>query len=109
MLLLLRKGDKQHVMEQQLINAFMKLVAKAGGGSLMKDMIQKVDESGNPKIWTPSEIEAALKYITWQIENFGAAEAATVIETLIRKYNLRPESFLVKKPVTESSGVAGLQ
>jgi hypothetical protein len=108
-MLLFRRMIKKIVMEQQLINAFMKLVAKAGGGSLMKDMIQKVDESGNPKIWTPSEIDAALKYITWQIENFGAAEATAVIETLIRKYNLRPESFLSKKPVIETSGVAGLQ
>ena len=108
-MLLFWRTINEIVMEQQLINAFMKLVAKAGGGSLMKDMIQMVDESGNPKIWTPSEMEAAVRYITMQIENFGASEATIVIETLIRKYNLHPESILLKKPFTESSGVAGLQ
>lgn len=75
-------------MEQQLINALMKLVSKAGGGSLIKDLIQQVDQDGNPKVWTPSEIISAIKFITWQTENFGSAEAAGIIETLRKKYNL---------------------
>jgi hypothetical protein len=93
-------------MEQQLINAFMKLLAKAGGGSLIKDLIQKVDENGNPKIWTASEIEAAIQYITWQTENFGAAEASIIMGTLAQKYNLHPETFFPKEePFPESKSI----
>jgi hypothetical protein len=97
-------------MEQQLINAFMKLMSKAGGGSLIKDLIRQVDENGNPKVWTVSEIEAATQYVSQQTENFGAPEAEVIIENLIRKYNLQPERFIAKKEtVTEASGVQGLQ
>jgi hypothetical protein len=97
-------------MEQQLINAFMKLMSKAGGGLLIKDLIQHVDENGNPKVWTASEIEAAIQYVSGQTENFGTSEAEVIIETLIRKYNLQPQRFLVKEqPVTEAPGVQGLQ
>jgi hypothetical protein len=98
-------------MEQQLINALMKLISRAGGGSLIKDLIQQVDENGNPKAWTASEIEAAIQYVTWQTENFGTPEAEIIIETLIRKYNLQPERFLLSReePVKESSGAIGLQ
>lgn len=97
-------------MEQQLINAFMKLLARAGGGSLIKDLIQEVDENGNPKIWNASEIEKAIRYVTWQIENFGPSEATAVIETLLKKYNLSPEHFLTDRhPISESTNVQGLQ
>ncbi|HEY0743503.1 MAG TPA: hypothetical protein VGD40_18675 [Chryseosolibacter sp.] len=75
-------------MEQQLINALMKLLSKAGGGSLIKDLIQQVDQNGNPKSWTPSEVSAAIEFVTWQTENFGTAEATAIIETLKKKYNL---------------------
>ena len=80
-------------MEQQLINALMKLVAKAGGGSLIKDMIQQIDENGNPKVWTPHEVENGTRFIQWQLENFGTAEAIIIIQTLIKKYNLRIQDF----------------
>ena len=81
-------------MEQQLINAFMKLFAKAGGGSVIRDLVQQVDENGNPKVWTPIEIEKAVSYVEWQTENFGAAEATEMIESLIKKYRLNPNRFL---------------
>lgn len=97
-------------MEHQLINAFMKLLAKAGSGPLIKDLIKEVDENGNPKIWSPSEIEKAIRYVNWQIENFGTAEASAVVETLFKKYNLRPEQFSTDyKPVIEPTNVQGLQ
>lgn len=80
-------------MEQQLINALMKLVSKAGGGSLIKDMIQQVDTNGNPKSWTQAEISHAIEFINWQTENFGTAEAIIIIQSLLRKYNLRMEDF----------------
>jgi hypothetical protein len=99
-----------NLMEQQLINAFMKLIAKAGGGSLIKDLIQQVDENGNPKVWTASEIEKAVTYVYWQTENFGAAEATIMVETLLKKYSLRAERFLSEPAaVSEEPKIQGLQ
>jgi hypothetical protein len=95
-------------MEQQLINALMKLFAKAGGGSIIKDLIQQVDENANPKIWTPAETEKAIAYINWQISNFGTAEASAMVENLMQKYNLRPADFTIENE-PESAGVQGLQ
>jgi hypothetical protein len=97
-------------MEQQLINAFMKLLARAGGGSLIKDLIREVDENRNPKVWNPSEIEKAIQYVTDQTENFGTAEATAIIETLMRKYNLRAENFLTShESLPGAAGIQGLQ
>jgi hypothetical protein len=92
-------------MEQQLINAFMKLVAKAGGGFLIRELIQHVDDNGNPKVWTPEEIRHAVDYVTLEIETFGEPEAMMVIGSLVRKYNLNPE--LLPQTVTETSSSAG--
>jgi hypothetical protein len=97
------------VMEQQLINLLMKLMAKAGGGSLIKDLIRQVDENGNPKIWTESEMEKAIQYLNWQIENFGVAEARAVIGSLVRKFNLRAEDLKYEDPQPEVTGIQGLQ
>src|SRR5688500_12810763 len=97
-------------MEQQLINALIKLLAKTGSGSLIKDLIREVDENRNPKVWTPSEIEKAIRYITLQTENFGAAEATVIIETLMQKYNLRAENFLAaNEALPGATGIQGLQ
>lgn len=97
-------------MEQQLINACMKLISKAGGGSLIRDLIQQVDEDGNPKTWTASELERATEYIHWQIENFGTAEARAIVEMLLKKYKLNPGDFRnEEESLPEPSGVQGLQ
>jgi hypothetical protein len=97
-------------MEQQLINALMKLFAKAGGGCLIKDLIQQVDTNANPKVWTPSEIENAIQFVNWQISNFGTAEASAITELLMKKYHLRPNDFNIENDsVAEISGVQGLQ
>jgi hypothetical protein len=101
-------------MEQQLINALMKLFSKAGGGSLIKDLIQQVDQNGNPKIWTPAEIASAIEYVNWQTENFGTAEAEIVIETLQKKYNLsskaeRLDNNSSTQDLPEVPGVHGLR
>ena len=100
-------------MEQQLINALMKLFSKAGGGSVIKDLIQQVDQNGNPKIWTPAEVKAAIEFITWQTENFGSAEANAMIETLQKKYNLQSSALLEEDEnnhadLPEAPGVHGL-
>src|SRR5687768_7502628 len=86
-------NKKLTIMDQQLINALMKLFSKAGGGSLIRDMINQVDENGNPKVWTASEMEAAVRYLELQTENFGTAEAIIMIQSLLKKYNLRIEDF----------------
>ncbi|HEY0655800.1 MAG TPA: hypothetical protein VGD65_21845 [Chryseosolibacter sp.] len=78
-------------MEHQLINALIKLIAKAGGGSVIKDLVQQIDQNGNPKVWTPQEVAAAVDFINWQTENFGAAEARAMVEALQKKYNLGAE------------------
>jgi hypothetical protein len=97
-------------MEQQLINALMKLFAKAGGGSIIKDLIRQVDENANPKDWTPEEIEKAVAYIEWQLSNFGTAEASAMIESLLKKYKLKPTDFKQEtETLAESGGVQGLQ
>ena len=104
-------------MEQQLINALMKLISKAGGGSLIKDMIQQVDTNGNPKVWTDAEVKQAVGFINWQTENFGTAEAIIIIQTLLKKYNLRMHDFQTtmdslnearKDELPDAPGVHGL-
>lgn len=80
-------------MEQQLINALIKLLAKAGGGSFIKELIQQIDQNGNPKIWTAAEVESAIQFINWHTENFGSSEARAIIETLQKKYNLTVDTL----------------
>lgn len=101
-------------MEQQLINALMKLFSKAGGGSLIKDLIQQVDQNGNPKVWTPSEIASAVDFINWQTENFGTTEATAMVESLRKKYNLTSASQTLSdssahEELPEVPGVHGLR
>jgi hypothetical protein len=102
-------------MEQQLINALMKFIAKAGGGSVIKDLVQQVDQNGNPKVWTAAEITSAIEFISSQTENFGAAEARNVIESLEKKYNLssdntsRDRSHPSSEALPEVPGVHGLR
>ena len=100
-------------MEQQLINALMKLFSKAGGGLLIKDLIQQIDQTSNPKVWTPAEINATVDFITSQTQNFGSAEARAMIETLQKKYNINATAHIEESKIThadlpEVSGVHGL-
>jgi hypothetical protein len=100
-------------MEQQLINALLKLFSKAGGGSVVKDLIQQVEQNRNPKVWTPAEIKSATDFISWQTENFGAADASIMIETLRKKYNIGSTQFEKDKTAHEDlpeiPGVHGLR
>jgi hypothetical protein len=97
-------------MEQQLINVLIKLIAKAGGASLIKDLILQVDENGNPKVWTHSEIVKATEFVEWQIQNFGTAEATAMIESLLKKYNIDPNDLRLSDESLEASpDVRGLQ
>jgi hypothetical protein len=96
--------------EQQLINAFMKLVAKAGAGEVIREMIQRIEENGNPKVWTANEIESATHFINHQVENFGKAEALMVVKTLIDKFDIHEQDLHSHSEVSpDSSGVQGLQ
>lgn len=84
---------KRFDMDQQLINALIKLFSKAGGGGLIRDMIRQVEENGNPKVWTEKEMEAAVRYLEQQTETFGASDAIIMVQSLLKKYNLRIEDF----------------
>jgi hypothetical protein len=99
------------IMEQQLINSLMKLLAKAGGGSLVKDLVQQVDQSGNPKVWTPSEVAAAVSFVNEQIENFGTADARAIVDSLQKKYHLSlsDRSTPGREDLPEVPGVHGLR
>jgi hypothetical protein len=85
-------------MEQQVINTLLALIVRAGGGSLIRDLIRQVDENGNPAAWTDAELEHALTYLQWQNENFGAAEATAIAGILIREYHLDPKIFEASVP-----------
>jgi hypothetical protein len=84
---------KVNPMDQQLINVLIKLFSKAGGGSLISDMIREIEENGNPKVWTNTEMEAAVRYLERQTEYFGTSEAIIMVQSLLKKYNLRIEDF----------------
>lgn len=102
----------EKVMEQlQLINAFMKLISKAGGGNLIRDLIQKVDTNGNPKAWTYTETTEAVHYVNRQIENFDQEDALQVIRTLLRKYDIHPDqlSSSIGSDTEQLPNVQGLQ
>jgi hypothetical protein len=101
------------MLEQELINAFMKFSAKAGAGELIKDLIRSVDENGNPKTWTTAEMQNAIRFLNQRVETFDKEQAAVIIQTLMRKFGLRSqditmpdESFLESNEIT---GVQGLQ
>lgn len=97
-------------MEQQFINTLIKLLHKTGAGPLIRDLISTVEENGDPKAWNIAELEKAISYINWQVENFGTPEAVAIIETLLKKYNLRIENFQKnEQALPESAGVPGLQ
>ena len=97
-------------MEQQLINAFMKLTAKLGAGEWIKDLIREVDVNGNPKAWTPAEIEDATIFIQQLNDKFGKAEAIRIMKTLMRKFDIDSSELLQgNEDYSETHGVQGLQ
>jgi hypothetical protein len=96
------------MIEQQLINAFMKLTAKVGAGALVKELIKSVDENGNPKHWTTSEMQHAIDFINHKVDTFGKNEAQEIIQTLHHKFNIQPGE-MKDNVLTETSGVQGLQ
>ena len=87
----------------------MKLAAKAGAGNIIREMIQQVEQNGNPKIWTALEMERALRFVNNQVENFGKAEALDVIETLIRKFEITDADLHHDNTLSGTSGIQGLQ
>jgi hypothetical protein len=98
------------MLEQQLINAFMKLSAKAGAGDIVRELIQQVDENGNPKLWSAREMEHAIHFINMTVENFGKAEAIKVVQSLMKKFDILPEDLnrsAVLQP--DTPGAQGLQ
>ena len=96
-------------MEQQLINSLIRLITKAGGESLIKNLRLQVEESNNLDDWTSAELKKAITYIDWQSDNFGTAEAAAIVDALVHKYNLRQEDFAHHDELPDAPGVKGLQ
>jgi hypothetical protein len=75
-------------MEQLLINQLITLISKAGGSSLIKDLIYETDQDGNAKNWTEDEIENAINYLQNINRYFGEGDARVIIENLSKTYNL---------------------
>lgn len=75
-------------MEQLFINQLITLICKSGGGSLIKDLLIETDQDGDSRHWTVEEIENAINYLTWVNKNFGAADASTIVNNLLRDYNI---------------------
>ena len=99
---------KKGMSEEQLINAFMKLTAKVGAGNLIRNLVREVDENGNPKKWSPSEITHAINFINTKVETFGREDALEVIHTLMRKFDVNPADLRQAETVNDP-GVKGLQ
>jgi len=98
------------MIEQQLINAFMKLTAKVGAGDLIRELVQQVDENGNPKAWSPGEMERAIHFINMHVENFGKEEAVAVIRTLMKKFAVDVSDLHDREETyPETPGIQGLQ
>src|SRR5687768_12700768 len=98
------------MLEQQLINAFMKLTAKVGAGELVRELVQQVDENGNPKVWTSQEMESAIHFIETHVQNFGKNEATGVVLTLMKKFDISLHDLQpYNESHLESSGIQGLQ
>jgi hypothetical protein len=96
-------------MEQQLINMFMKFTSRIGAGEWIKNLIQEVDENGNPKAWTTSEIEKAISYLETATEAFGRQEAIDLIHTILRKYEIPISEIETSHHLREVTRVQGLQ
>ena len=90
---------------QELINAFMKLTSKAGAGDLVRELIQAIDENGNPKDWTNEEMTQAVDFINMQVERFGKNEAIQIIHILMKKYNVSADDL----PITTDDATPGIQ
>jgi hypothetical protein len=80
--------NKAYAMEQLLINQLFTLISKAGGSSLIKDLIYKTNQDGNAKNWTVDEIENAINYLQNINRYFDEGDARVIIENLSKTYNL---------------------
>lgn len=98
-----------NMMEQQLVNALIRLLSKIGGDALERDLSRARKDNTPAQTWTPSELEKALEHVNWQVENFGPVEASAVIQSLIQRYGLRPESIVDDDHAPEPTGIKGLQ
>jgi hypothetical protein len=97
-------------LEQQLINAFMKFTAKAGAGELVREFIRAVDQNGNPKLWNSVEMEKAIEFLNAKVDNFGKEDALLVINTLMRKFEIRSEDVNARAAAfSDKDGLTGVQ
>lgn len=80
--------SKNIPVEQQLINELIRMIDKMGGKLVMKDLIEQVNTDGDPKSWTPGELESALDYVRWQNSYMSRTDALAIIEILKEKYRI---------------------
>jgi hypothetical protein len=82
-------------MEQLLINQLITLISKAGGSSLIKDLIYETDQDGNARNWTEDEIENAINYLQNINRYFSEDDARVIVENLSKDYNLsKPQASI---------------
>ncbi len=90
----------------------MKLTAKAGAGHLVRELINAVDENGNPKAWNTHEMDEAVAFINMQVDRFDKGDAIKVMRSLMKKFQLSPEdihSVYGSMDHDEDAHVRGLQ
>lgn len=99
------------MLEQQLINAFMKLTAKVGAGDIVRSIVQNTDENGNPKTWSSKEMDQAIAFIQAKTDAFGKDDALKVIRTLMKKYQIDSQEIVPShdEVVPDHPGIKGLQ
>jgi hypothetical protein len=97
------------MLEQQLINAFMKFSAKAGAGDAMRELIQRIEENGNPKSWTALEMQKAIEYLNDRVNIFSKKDAITVITTLMKKFDVHPADLPNNESLPEDDQLTGIQ
>jgi hypothetical protein len=97
------------MLEQQLINSFMKFSAKAGAGDFIRELIQRIEDNGNPKSWTPAEMQRAIEYLEDQVNIFSREDALKVINTLARKYNITSIDITPEGQLHDPEDLPGVQ
>jgi EAL domain-containing protein (putative c-di-GMP-specific phosphodiesterase class I) len=103
------------MLEQKLINAFMKFTSRAGAGEFIKDLVQQTEQNGNPKSWTLEELNSATNFLNLRAEQFSQEDAVKVITTLMRKHNISASQLgtITEEKSADSnqplSGTTGLQ
>lgn len=83
-------------MEQELINALICFISKAGGESFTKNIL--VHEEQVNRVWTEAELARAISHMHWINEIFGQSDAAVVIGKLLEMYSIDVKDLSLNTP-----------